>query len=244
MMQLFILALLAFPYASALAGPPSYPKQDDSSGSQKQDHSGHQDDHKKVSICNTYTTSILGSNAPETQHLLMTLFVNTALVGNYTTPNTGVAVNGIMWPGEWKGQPVNLMPWFNGDLASSNPCEDDCGQGVSVNWLNSGGPDALRQNLTSYETGTNQFYFVTHLTQYFGYLLGCSDFGTSYLRYNGSTNMYHIHKYMCVSTLPFPLTLRPRLIDPQVLQQRPRTVYEPAIFPLRAFPRLLAETRA
>jgi hypothetical protein len=108
------------------------------------------------SICNKYTDSILGSNTPTNQRLLMTLFVNTALAGNYTTPNTGVAVNGIMWPGKWEGQEVNLMPWFNGKLASSNPCPNDCGQGVSVNWLDGGGPDALRQNLTSFEQGTNQ----------------------------------------------------------------------------------------
>jgi hypothetical protein len=110
------------------------------------------------SMCDMYTTQILGSNEPTNQRLLMSLFVNTALVGNYTTPNIGVAVNGIMWPGEWKGKPVDLMPWFNGELASSNPCPDDCGQGESVNWLDGGGPAALRQNLTSFVQGTNQLY--------------------------------------------------------------------------------------
>ncbi|KAF3038296.1 hypothetical protein E8E12_004476 [Didymella heteroderae] len=117
------------------------------------------------------------------------LFVKTALLGNYTTSTIGIAVNGIMWPGQWKGEAIDIMPWFNGALSSSNPCLDDCGQGVSVNWLDSGGPTALRENRTSDEVGTIQFYFVTHLTQYFRYLLGCSEFGTSYQRYNGSRNM-------------------------------------------------------
>ncbi|KAF2628258.1 hypothetical protein BU25DRAFT_467671 [Macroventuria anomochaeta] len=49
-------------------------------------------------------------------------------IGGNTIPNTGIAVNGIMWPGNRKVEPVNPMPWFNGDLASSNPCEGDCGQ--------------------------------------------------------------------------------------------------------------------
>jgi hypothetical protein len=111
-------------------------------------------------MCDKYTTQILGSNEPTNQRLLMSLFVNTALVGNYTTPNVGIAVNGIMWPGSWKGEPVDLMPWFNGELASSNPCPDDCGQGVSVNWLDGGGPAALRQNLTSFVQGTNQLYVL------------------------------------------------------------------------------------
>jgi hypothetical protein len=39
-------------------------------------------------------------------------------------------------------------------------------------------------------------YFVTRLTQYFGYLLSCLEFALSYQRYNECTNMYHIHKYM------------------------------------------------
>ncbi|KAJ4399623.1 hypothetical protein N0V91_009275 [Didymella pomorum] len=189
---LYLLAL-GLSSTPALTGPPSRPQH----SPEGPPHGGiPSDTNSDVSICDTYSTSVLGSASPKNQHLLMTLFVNTALVGNYTTPNTGVAVNGIMWPGEWKDEAVDLMPWFNGALASSNPCPEDCGQGVSVNWLDSGGPDALRRNRTSDAVGTNQFYFVTHLTQYFGYLLSCSSFGTSYQRYNGSTNMYHIHKYM------------------------------------------------
>jgi hypothetical protein len=39
-------------------------------------------------------------------------------------------------------------------------------------------------------------FFINHLHQYFGYLLHCSAFGSTFDRYNGSTNMYHIHKYM------------------------------------------------
>lgn len=161
-MHLHLLTLTALPFTHAFAGPPSR-QQDNTNPSTSQSHSGQHNDPTKLSICNTYTSLILGSSNPSNQHLLMTLFVNTALVGNYTTPNTGVAVNGIMWPGAWKGEPVDLMPWFNGDLASSNPCPDDCGQGVSVNWLDSGGPEALRRNLTSFEGGTNQLYVYTRV---------------------------------------------------------------------------------
>jgi hypothetical protein len=39
-------------------------------------------------------------------------------------------------------------------------------------------------------------FFINHLHQYFGYLMHCSAFGSTFDRYNGSTNMYHIHKYM------------------------------------------------
>lgn len=153
-----ILYLLALGLSStaAFAGPYSRPQQHSPAelnhGSNLSQHS----DHSKVSICDTYSASILGAASPENQHLLMTLFVNTALAGNHTTPNTGIAVNGTIRPGQWKGEAVDLMPWFNGALASSNPCPDDCGQGVSVNWLDSGGAAALRENRTSDEVGTSQ----------------------------------------------------------------------------------------
>jgi hypothetical protein len=127
-------------------------------GPPEHDKSKPHSDITQILLCDKYIDSILGSNTPANQRLLMTLFVNTALVGNYTTPNTGVRVNGIIWPGHWKGEPVDLMSWFNGELASSNPYPEDPGHGISVNWLDGGGPDALRQNLTSFEQGTNQLY--------------------------------------------------------------------------------------
>jgi hypothetical protein len=57
------------------------------------------------SICNKYTSIILGSKTPKNQRRLMALFVNTALIDIYTTPNIGISVNGIsingiIWPGE------------------------------------------------------------------------------------------------------------------------------------------------
>jgi hypothetical protein len=49
----------------------------------------HRDHGHGESICDKYTAQILGSNEPAIQRLLMSLFVNTAIVGNYTTPNIG-----------------------------------------------------------------------------------------------------------------------------------------------------------
>jgi hypothetical protein len=159
----FLLAAVAatvLPATSAEPiGPSAFPH-GEKKPSTHEHGSSHEDHGHGESMCDKYTTQILGSNEPTNQRLLMSLFVNTALVGNYTTPNVGIAVNGIMWPGQWKGEPVDLMPWFNGELASSNPCPDDCGQGVNVNWLDGGGPAALRQNLTSFVQGTNQLYVL------------------------------------------------------------------------------------
>jgi hypothetical protein len=78
-----LLSLLALPYARAFAGPPSRPQQASSDIASKQDSSTHQDGYDGISICDTYTPTILDANTPENQHLLMRLFVNTALAGNY-----------------------------------------------------------------------------------------------------------------------------------------------------------------
>jgi hypothetical protein len=56
-----------------------------------------------MTICDYYTSLLFGANNATTQWLHMTMLVNTALVGNYTMPNVGVAVNGILNPGNFQG---------------------------------------------------------------------------------------------------------------------------------------------
>ena len=60
------------------------------------------------SICDKYTTALLKDNTPANQYLLLTLLVNTAVIGNYTQPNVGVAVPGILAPGVYNGEQINL----------------------------------------------------------------------------------------------------------------------------------------
>ncbi|KAH9894525.1 hypothetical protein F4778DRAFT_783957 [Xylariomycetidae sp. FL2044] len=153
------------------------------------------------SVCDRYTTSILGANTAATQALFVTIFVNTGMVGNYTTPNAGVYVPGVIWPSVFRGRPINQMPYFTGELASSNLDDGDLGHGVAINWLDGGGPAALRQNLSAFDQDSNQWRYFTHLHEYFAYLLGCSLYGNVVDRYGGNTNMYHVHKYMTISDL-------------------------------------------
>jgi hypothetical protein len=62
--------------------------------------------------------------------------VNTAVIGNYTQPNVGIAVPGILNPnGTYEGRPVNLVPYFSGALVSTNVN----GMARSVNFLDGGG---------------------------------------------------------------------------------------------------------
>lgn len=51
---------------------------------------------------------------------LLTLVVNTAIIGNYSDVNVGVKVPGIFAPGTYNGTAVNLLPYFSGGLASTN----------------------------------------------------------------------------------------------------------------------------
>jgi len=73
-----------------------------------------------TSVCDYYSTSILGSNTASSQSLLITLLINSIVLGNYTTPNTGVSVHGIASPIVYNGEYVNLLSYFDGSLNSTN----------------------------------------------------------------------------------------------------------------------------
>jgi hypothetical protein len=52
-------------------------------------------------------------NHTTTQVVLLTLIVNTAVIGNYSDVNTDVKVPGIFAPGTYSGTAVNLLPCFS-----------------------------------------------------------------------------------------------------------------------------------
>jgi len=71
-----------------------------------------------------------------------------------TQPNTGVKVAGILAPGVFMGTQVNMLPFFNGQLESTNRN----GKAVSLNFLDGGGAAPLQQNLPANDTTSNQLY--------------------------------------------------------------------------------------
>lgn len=105
-----------------------------------------------TSICDYYTTALLKENNATNQYTLLTLLVNTAVVGNYTKPNVGIRVDGILAPGEFNGTKVNLLPYFNGGLASSNRGD----KAVAINFLDDGGAAPLLLNKPANGTDSNQ----------------------------------------------------------------------------------------
>ncbi|KAK2056886.1 hypothetical protein LY76DRAFT_575567 [Colletotrichum caudatum] len=145
-------------------------------------------------VCDYYTTALLKNNTAENQYTLLTLLVNTAVIGNYTMPNVGVKVAGILAPGTYNGAEVNLLPYFNGALASSNRGGSS---GVSVNFLDGGGAAPLMKNKPADDDKSKQYFLLTHLYQFFGALLGCSKYGMAgFPSYSGFASMYEVHKFM------------------------------------------------
>ena len=106
-----------------------------------------------TSICDYYTTALLKDNNATNQYTLLTLLVNTAVIGNYTKPNVGIAVPGILAPGMYNGTSVSLAGYFNGGLASSNTGGS---MGVSKNFLDDGGAVPLMMDMPANGTSSNQ----------------------------------------------------------------------------------------
>ncbi|KAI1194390.1 hypothetical protein F5X97DRAFT_336050 [Nemania serpens] len=151
---------------------------------------------ENTSICDYYTTALLKDNTASNQATLLTLVVNTVVIGNYTQPNVGIEVAGILAPGRYNGTDVNLLPYFTGDLASSNRGGDD---GVSVNFLDDGGAEPLKNNKPANSDSSSQYFLLTHLYQFFGSLLGCSQQGMpGFDAYTGHASMYEVHKFMAL----------------------------------------------
>ncbi|GKT93626.1 hypothetical protein CT0861_08222 [Colletotrichum tofieldiae] len=145
-------------------------------------------------ICDYYTTALLKNNTAENQYILLTLLINTVVIGNYTTPNVGIKVPGILASGTYNGEEINLLPYFNGQLASSNRGGSS---GVSVNFLDGGGAAPLMKNMPANDDKSKQYFLLTHLYQFFGALLGCSQYGMAgFPRYAGFASMYEVHKFM------------------------------------------------
>lgn len=112
-----------------------------------------------VSICDYYTKALLMENTPANQATVLTLLVNTVVIGNYTKPVLpnitfpDVMVPGILAKGKYNDTEVNLAPYFNGGLASSNRGGK---QGVAVNFLDDGGAVPLMMNKPANGTDSNQ----------------------------------------------------------------------------------------
>lgn len=106
-----------------------------------------------TSICDYYTTALLKQNNGTNQYALVSLVVNTAVIGNYTKPNVGIKVPGILAAGDYNGTAVNLAKYFDGSLESSNRGGSS---GVAVNFLDGGGATPIEAGMPANSTSSAQ----------------------------------------------------------------------------------------
>lgn len=90
--------------------------------------------------------SILGENTASNQLLLITLWVNTFVLGNYTTPNVGIPVHGFATPDIYNGTEVALLPYFTGAYNSTNLGGSS---GTTKLFLDDGGAVPVLKNMSS-----------------------------------------------------------------------------------------------
>lgn len=105
-----------------------------------------------TTICDYYTTALLKDNTATDQATILTLIVNTVVIGNYTKPQIpgvvfpNIAVPGLLANTTFNGVHVNLLPYLNGGLAIANRGGDS---GVAINFLDDGGAAPLTENKPS-----------------------------------------------------------------------------------------------
>jgi len=153
----------------------------------------------EISICDWYAEDLFGANTAANQQLLMTYILNTAILGNYTQPNVGIAVTGVAGISVFNGTTVDVITYFDAALYSTN--DGTTPHGVAKNFLDDGGATPLMNSMASNgNMSSAQYKLITHVWQYFGVLLNCSLQGNDdFPAYEGRQSMYEVHKYMDVT---------------------------------------------
>lgn len=149
-----------------------------------------------VSICDYYAPLYFGGeNTAVNQHSFMNVLVNRFAFGGITL-ESGENITGFLSPGTYQGKPVNLLPHFNGGLASAN---QGGSHGVAISIIN---PDAsglapVYPHFTPNGTNLVQNVHLTHVYPYFGTVIGCSKIGDDgFPPYIGPNSIYEVHKFM------------------------------------------------
>ncbi|KAJ3329046.1 hypothetical protein HDU93_001160 [Gonapodya sp. JEL0774] len=143
------------------------------------------------SIDQDYTTAVFTNNTSANQLTLLTLLVNTVIIGNYSpAADPTVLVPGIL------SSSGGLAKYFTGAEKTTNRNNVP----TAVNFLDGGGAAPLLNNTPAIDMTSNQYVLVTHLYTGFGALLGCSQMGKGVFgNYEGVTSMFEVHKFMALN---------------------------------------------
>ncbi|KFY40146.1 hypothetical protein V494_03619 [Pseudogymnoascus sp. VKM F-4513 (FW-928)] len=156
-----------------------------------------------ISICDYYTQVEYGSASGENQLKLIQGIVALAFAGPKSIPSKNVPkeLTGILNPGVQGGHRVDLMPFFNGTLASTNLNN----QPVGINWLDDGGLTPLSNYLSGktksvvLSNSTNEYRLFGHFYTSFSRIFECSLPPADPPTPGGSLNLAYAHKFMSLN---------------------------------------------
>ncbi|KFY94949.1 hypothetical protein V498_03627 [Pseudogymnoascus sp. VKM F-4517 (FW-2822)] len=155
-----------------------------------------------VSICDYYTEERYGSASAGNQLKMMQSIVSLAFGGPGSIDSADVpkGLTGILNPGVHDGVAVDLLPFFNGSMASTNLNN----QAVGINWLDDGGIQPLVDFMTNktdtvvLSETTNEYRLFGHFYTAFAKIFGCSQPPISPTA-GGFPNPAYVHKFMSLN---------------------------------------------
>jgi len=110
------------------------------------------------SLCDYYAGKLYGDSNDVTQAKLIKSIVSLAFAGPGPgkVKDVGPDLTGILNPGSFRGQYIDLQGWFNGSKDSTNLNNAP----VGIDWLDGGG----KKPLFDFLTGANQGVVISNTT--------------------------------------------------------------------------------
>jgi hypothetical protein len=103
-----------------------------------------------ASVCDYYAQTRFGTNSSATQLKFMQNVVCLAFEGGSSLNNVSSDLTGILRPGKFLGNNIDLLPYFNGSKASTNVNNAPIG----INWMDQGGTVPLASFLAGGDSQT------------------------------------------------------------------------------------------
>lgn len=108
------------------------------------------------SLCDYYAGKLYGESNDTTQDALIYSIVSLAFGGPGNLSGVSQNLTGILNPGFFNGLGVNLIPWFDGSIDSTNLNNAP----VGINWMDGGGIKPL----SDYVEGVTSSVLITNNT--------------------------------------------------------------------------------
>ncbi|KUJ10440.1 uncharacterized protein LY89DRAFT_626981, partial [Mollisia scopiformis] len=146
-----------------------------------------------ASLCDYYAIQQFGVNTTTTQFNLVQSILALAFAGPSGLSKVSSDITGIFNPGTYQSTNVDLGPWFNGSIDSTNVN----GQASSVNWIDGGWKAPLTAFLAGKTSSISLIHsseFFTHQFSAFNNLIGCSE--PAPVPPQITRNLAYVHKFM------------------------------------------------